>query len=107
MILGTSFNELYIGKQAAIDLLVSDWTYWYDVTIHVQPTEIISVLAGTFIRLEADLRVIFEDSIERDQRYISMVKDISHSTWAPLQKAHHITWMLSHFISHRSDSPRS
>lgn len=107
VILGTSFNELFVGKDAAIELFISDWTYWYDVTIDEQPTQTIPVLAGTFIRLEADLQVTFEDSVERDQRYISMVKDISQSAWTPLQKAHHITWMLTHFLTHRSITPRS
>ena len=107
VIIGTSFNELFVGKQGTIDLLQSDWQYWYDVSIHQTPKNIIATHAGTFVRLSADLLMKFEDSIERDQRYISAVQEIAKYSCTAMQKAHHIIWMLSHFTAHHSNTPRT
>lgn len=106
VVIGTSFNELFVGKDAITELLESDWNYWYNLTIHQLPNQTIETLSGTYVRLNASLHMTFKDSLERDQRYFSSVKDIVSSSLTPTQKAHHITWMLSHFLMHQSDSMR-
>jgi len=106
VLVGTSLGEWYSDRAHIKDLFLSDWADWGNVTIdsdHYESRQIGSLL---WVKLNAAIEYVFEDTPECFACYYSTVKEIAASEQTAYQKSCRIQWILAHLLHSRDHARR-
>jgi len=108
IVVGTSFNEVFVGIKDIKELLYSDWKYWGDVTLDLANVYISNNQDTASFMLRGNVKHSFQFSKEKDAQYVDIIKNrMVDSSLSINDKIAHIDWMLSLAYHHRASIKRN
>lgn len=107
VIIGTGTDEWCFGFSEARELFLSDWKYWGDFVLHPETLACERVGSRSWFALRAGVTYRFEDSDERDARYLGFVREAAAGDGPALAKAGEVLWLTSHLLSRRPEGIRA
>lgn len=106
--IGTGTTEVFLGRDKVKELIESDWKYWGDVDIDYKNAHVSIENSTAWFYANCSVVDTFEDSKERYDRYIELIKDnIENMEFSPKQKITFINWLLSLAYHQRKEGKRA
>lgn len=106
-VLGTGTGELFLGSEQVKNLIRDDWKYWGDASIDWENAHISVEGEVAWFATMGHVKYTFEDSPERYDRYLDLIKDKSEEKeLTPKERVAFINWVLSLTYHQRVGSER-
>ena len=103
--LGVGSAEMCLGRAEVTQLIQDDWDGgWGDFQLDIDGAEIEMDGDAAWFSADSTVKHVFEDSPERNERYVSFIKDIADKQGAaPKQQLAFMNWVLG--LTYHSRAP--